>query len=202
MKNNLRFISIDGTRGIGKTTQVRRLAGALRDIGLNVKILHIKDTLPSINRVLDDAVNFLEQDGKNMIVCDGSIARMIVSDDQSKMHQSQIFEKYRDVIFKYENMNHKYGMVNILLISDDIDLCNTHILKQVKLTKVQKEPVNDKFKETEIVDRMRIFDSHVVSKTVKYHPLEITREDSILDVESDIWDFLESISTLKKPSKE
>lgn len=202
MRKPLRIINIDGVDGIGKTTQIRILYTSLKADGIPVKVLHLKDNVKSALALSYEANEFLKENENGIVICDGSIARMIVVDDLAGISQQDLMEKYRSVIFEYEKLNHSYGVTNILMVTDDVQFCHNRILKRGKLANKEESGILDFEHEKDIVKGMKFFDSHIISKNLKFHVVEIESEDSILEIKEEIWDFLTENYTIKKPSSE
>ena len=198
MKKDLRIVSIDGIRGVGKTSQAFLLCRYLESYDINSKLLKLEDNIESILDSIDKLWKMLEKEDC-IVICDGSIARMIEVDIQRQMPMKDVYEKYRIVINEYEKLYHKYGMANLLITINEPTECQERINKRNSLFKESIELI-DIVGQNNISSGLSRFDSYVFNVNIKFHTVETEKEDSMLDVRDDIYKILESNFNIKKPS--
>lgn len=196
----LSIINIDGPQGIGKSSQVGLLKHYVESKGVKCKVLKLNDTIPSAIDCINEAYDFLEEfDG--IVITEGSIAEMIQVDINAGMQTNDVREKYRQVIFQYEKLYHQYGMANILITIDDIDVCKSRLEKRARLFQQDVKIINEKL-EKELVKGLKSFDNHVITINLKFHVIDTEESEKMLDVHKKIVDLIESNFEIKKPSFE
>jgi len=200
MKKRLSIINIDGVDGIGKTTQINVLTGYFLRLQLPFLLLQLEDNTKSALKCAKATWEFLEKEPDGIVICDGSIAKMMVLELIKGVGSKNIVEKYREILHEHELLNHKYGMANILMIIDDIKVCHERILKRGKLMKIHEEGITDFKLEAEIIKGLRTFGIHTISKSLDFHILETDDSESILDINEEILKYLENNFEIKKPS--
>jgi hypothetical protein len=197
---DLSIVNIDGPQGIGKTSQVSLLKKYIESKGLKCKVLKLKDTIPSAIDCINETYDFLEEfDG--VVITEGSIAEMIQIDINAGMPTLDVREKYRQVIFQYEKLYHQYGMANILLTIDNIDVCKCRLEKRARLFQQDVEIINEKL-ERELINGLKSFDNHVITTNLKFHVLNTEEDQKMLEVHGDIIKLIEKNFKIKKPSFE
>ena len=90
-------------------------------------------------------------------------------------------------------------MANILLVMDDLDTCNDRLLKRAKFTEKEQIGIVDYQAEWYIIMGLRRFDDNVISKSLKFHVVETDTDDSILEVQEDLMEYLIENFPIKKP---
>lgn len=199
MKKKLQIINIDGTEGAGKSTQINMLATDMRLVGFDVLVNRLDDTIESALECSNKTNEFLKKSPDGLVINDGSIARMIVSDLSSGMSQHDAIEKYRPIIHEHEKMFHKYGTANILIILDDFELCNKRLKREAELLG------NDSYKqilphiENVIIQGLRKFDANMITNNLKFLTMEIHGDNTILEIKDSIIKKLEDNFEIKKP---
>lgn len=200
---NINVINIDGVNGLGSSTQVNILARKLRLEGHTVLVNRIEGNLESNLVAADATVDFLKKNPNGIVINDGSIAKPIQLDIQNGMGFDNLYEKYRNILFTYEAIQHKYGLVNILLITDNMELCNERVIKKKALagdsTSVGVEDIE---REINLVKGFKIFDNYTIKKSLKFQILMIDGDESILEVNKDIMKIITEKFTIKNPSFE
>lgn len=199
MEKPLNIINIDGVDGIGKTTQIHMMAMNLKKAGVPVLTVFIDDSIDSALDAAKKIDEFLGSNPNGMVLSDGSIARMIVVDSLSGMQKSKIVQKYQSVIHAYEGLHYKYGVTNILMITEDIQFCHDRLVKRGKLLKKPEKGIESFQDQLDIVQGMRLIDAHTISKQLIFEVFDIDEEDSILEVQDMIWDYLKEKFGIKKP---
>lgn len=198
MKKLLKIVNIDGVRGIGVTTQTNMLRLSLQKMGLSVKSLKMEKTVDSISKCLSEIESIINENSNDVVVIEGSMARAISIDILSGMSQSLISDKYREIINKYEVLNHKYGIANILLISDDLKMCEDRIKKRKRLLNQQDMSDVDFNLEKDIVKHMNLLDNTTIIKSIKFHIINIEKDDYMLNVQDAIITYLDNNFQTKK----
>jgi adenylylsulfate kinase-like enzyme len=122
MKRPLRIISIDGTRGAGKSSQISLLSKHLKSIGMTVSTLYMTagEPIQSGLIAIEFCETFLAKNDKNVVILDGSIARPMVVDIMSGMSNTNLMEKYKALTSAFERLDHRYDVANFLLVMDDM----------------------------------------------------------------------------------
>jgi thymidylate kinase len=202
MRKPLNIINVDGMDGVGKTVQIQTLSNYLRVRNIPFIVNHLQDNIESAKICINKTNAFLKENPDGIVVNDGSIARMIVIDLSSNLSVLEIEDKYKEILHDYQRTDHQYGVLNILLIIDDISVCNERILRRDRLWGRDSKGLEDPDKELSLMNGMKIFDNHVLSKNLKFQVVETYHSDSILDVHQLILDVLKEDFYIKKPSNE
>ena len=190
MKNPLRVISVDGTRGSGKTSQINMLSRHLKALGFTVSILKSGQTPQEITTILKHIDSFLPKDPKSMVIMDGSIARPMVADLVSGKPSTEVVDSFKLPMHEFERIDQKYGIVGILFVMDDIEESNRRVTNRAKILKEGDLSIVDTAKENEIISGMRTFNNHVASKNVDFHTFNIEPENTIMDIHKAVVDYL------------
>ena len=184
MKKKLNIINIDGPQGVGKSSQVALLKNYLDSIGVKCKVLKLQGNIPSAIDCIHQTYKFLEE-ADGVLITDGSIAEMIQIDINSGIPYLEIQEKYREVLHHYEVMYYAYGMANILLTIDDLEVCKQRIEKRAKLFKNEPDFIDKKL-EKELIDGLKIFNNYMFTNNLKFHVIETESGEKMLDVHKKI----------------
>jgi len=196
----LSIVNIDGPQGIGKTSQIGLLKKYIESKGLKCKILKLNDTIPSAIDCINETYDFLEEfDG--VVITEGSIAEMIQIDINAGMQVNDVRQKYLQVIFQYEKLYHQYGMANILLTIDDIEICKCRLERRARLFQEDVEIINEKLERT-LIKGLKSFDNHVITINLKFHVIDTEEDEKMLDVHKKIVELIEDNFQIKKPSFE
>ena len=192
MKKPLKIISVDGTRGTGKTSQIKMLAKYLKSLGLTCSTLDSGDNIQSMSIAIKFTESFLDNpfNPNGVVILDGSIARPMVQELIGGVSTPKVMDKYKNVIHDYERLDQKHGMVGLLLVMDDIDELNNRITKHRELSGKDSNDVVDLSRESDIVNGMRTFNNHVVSKNIKFHTINIEPVNSIIEINKAMIDYL------------
>lgn len=190
MKKPLKIISIDGTRGAGKTSQISMLSKHFKSLGFMVSTLKAGHDVQSGLIALKFIESFLPKADDTIVILDGSIARPMVSELIDGIPSTTVIDKYKHVMHDYEVLDKKYGIVGLLFVMDDIDKANERLLKHNELTETNDKKPVDLQKEVDIVSGLRTFDNHIASKNVKFHTFNIEPDDTILAINSAVVEYL------------
>jgi len=190
MKKILRIISIDGTRGSGKTSQIAMLSKYFKAAGLQCLTLKAGDDVKKGLEAISLTESFLTKDPKAIVILDGSVARPMVTDITTGMSTPSVTDKYRELTHSYEKINHHYGVACFLIVMDDIQECNRRISKFKESTGTPSQVIDNLSMESEIVNGMRFFDNHITSKNIKFHVINIHPKNSMIEINKAIMDRL------------
>lgn len=185
MGRPLRVISIDGTRGAGKTSQIAMLSRHLKSIGMVVSTLKMADGEDPIQSGLVSIAfceSFLAKGDNHAVILDGSVARPMVVDIMTGMPNTVLLEKYKLLMQAYERLEHKYGIASILMVMDDMEECNRRIKKFKQLTGQGNDEFLDLNQEHDVVSGMRFFNSHIASKNINFQVLDLLPYQSMIDI--------------------
>lgn len=204
MAKPLRVISIDGTRGAGKTSQIAVLARHLKSIGMVVSTLKMADGDDPIQSGLVSLAfveSFLAKGDNHVVILDGSIARPMVVDTMTGMSTPNLLEKYKLLTSGFEKLDHKYSVANFLMVMDDMAECNRRIKKFKALTGQGNDEFLDLNHEHDIVSGMRFFNNHIASKNLKFEVLDLLPHQSILDINKLVLEKLASKYEFELPKR-
>jgi hypothetical protein len=184
MKRPLRIISMDGTRGAGKSSQIALLSKHLKSIGMTVSTLKMTDGEPiqSGLAAIDFCQNFLAKSDSHAVILDGSLARPMVIDIMAGMSNTNLMDKYKLLTTAFEKLDHQYDVAHFLLVMDDMAECARRIEKFKALTGQEKEGIEYFAHEQDIVSGMRFFNNHVASKNLIFQVLDLFPHQSMLEI--------------------
>jgi hypothetical protein len=204
MARPLRIISIDGTRGAGKTSQIAMLSRYFKSIGFQVSTLKMTDGDPIQSGIiaLNYIESFLPKGDNTMVILDGSIARPMVADIITGMSNTNLLEKFKLLTHAYERVDHKYGIACFLMVMDDMQECNRRIEKFKSLTGIDANVVEDLIQERDIINGMRFFNNHIASKNIQFQVLDIEPHHSMLEIHKTIMGKLSDKYEFAKPKKD
>lgn len=198
MNKKLNIISIDGAEGVGQTTQINLLFKHFKDLDIPVLVNTLDDSIPSAFAMIKQTNKFLQQNPNGIVLNDGSIARMIVIDMSKLTHNKTLIEKYRLIMNEHEYLSHQYGMGNILLVPDDIEFCKKRLIRRAKLKKEKTPNLNQLYHQMDIVRGMRFFNNHVISRDVNFNIIDISDDESMLQIHNKVLNLLKEIFDIKK----
>lgn len=199
MKKQLHIINIDGLEGVGQTTQINLLYKYFKDLGVPVLTNKLENTITSMLEIIIKTRAFLEINPNGVVLNDGSIAEMIVVDMTRCMPNSELIEKYREVINEHDYLSQDYGMCNLLLVPENIEMCSKRIIKRCKIT--QEIPdLDDLPYLMDIVKGMEFFDRHTISRQIKFNVINIEEHKSMLEVHNLLMKTIANSFEIKKPS--
>lgn len=200
MRNPLNIINIDGVDGVGKTTQIDLLYKLFSENQKKILKITLEDTIESASECADKTDQFLTENPGGMVIADGSIAKMIVSDYVGGLTKESILSKYGNVLHRFACLSQKYETANLLLINKNIQNSIANIEKREKVTANKNIKVDkDLIREREVVRAMFNFNDNAITKNIKFVAIEIDNDDYILDIQDKIWDYLTKNFDVKKP---
>lgn len=176
------MISIDGTRGAGKTSQIGILARHFRSMGVNVLSLNSGGGIKTEIETLSKAEEFLTSEPNGIVILDGSIARPIVMDIIAGMSNPTILEKYKELTHIYERLDHKYGIACFLMVMDDMEECNRRIKRKKELTGSGGLEIENLVEEGSIVSALRLFNNHITSKNIHFQTIVFEKTNPMLEI--------------------
>jgi len=200
MQKYLRIINIDGTEGSGKTTQIHLLKPFLTSFGVDVRIHHLIDNIQSGIDMSKETLEYLQSNEYGLVINDGSVARMMVTDLVDSMPTNDVIEKYRELIFIQDSLYHQFGTANILLVMNDVKEAHRRMVQKQKMMGKEPEGAFDLSREEKIVQMMRLFDNHVVSRNTKFETIDVEPETPMLGTLEAIKKYLKDNFEIKKPS--
>ncbi len=201
MKKQLNIINIDGTRGLGKTTQINLLSSYMKRNSIPFIINTLDDTIPTAMKLIDEATQFLIDSPDGIVVFDGSVAEMIVLDMAKGIHMTALEEKYKDVLQKYEVLNHRFNMTNLLLIPDNLQMCHDRIIKRAKLIGQKSDGLKNWTLVRYVIRGLRDFDDYSISRSMTFHVIDVYETETILNIYDKIKSHLKENFEIKKPLK-
>jgi len=203
MRKKLKIVTLDGIDGIGKTSQAIVLSNYFKNLGIPCKINTLKeDDVSFISEHIDNIKLFIKENPEGIIINDGSIAKMMIVDLCNGIKRDDVLEKYKNALYEYQVLNHLYGICNILILLDDVSICDERIKKRDSLLGVESRGILDYQKEVVLMEGMKTFDNHIASKNLIFHIVNTIPEDSILDINKEVIEIINQNFEIKKPSKE
>lgn len=200
MEKDLKIITLESLKGAGVSTQVRLLKQQFILLGYEVKVIKFIDN----DRVLDQVCEtkaFLDSHSKAIVINDGCFAKTIASDILDAYSQHLLEDKYKYILYEYEYLKHEYELINIVLLPDDELIGHQRLAKYAKILEKECKLPKDLLKEKHMLKVLGILDSHVITRTIRFHTVDIDSDDKILDINDKIWELLGKLG-IKKPSEE
>jgi Cdc6-like AAA superfamily ATPase len=189
MNNKFQIINIEGAEGVGKTAQVNLLRNYLKDkVKLSVRTLQY--TTPKALELMENTTKFLEENPEGLQINDGSIVRMIVKDISTGLSKDEVTNKNSDIIHAFEVLNHRFSNLNILLLPQNIEMCQDRITKRQKLLRLKEKQI-DFVEESAIVKGLYNFSDHMLSLNVKLKVIIVEEKDTMLSIHKKILEILE-----------
>ena len=183
------IINIEGAEGVGKTAQVNLLRNYLKDkVKLSVRTLQY--TNPKALELMENTTKFLEENPEGLQINDGSIIRMIVKDISIGLSKDEVTNKNKDILHAYEVLNHRFSNLNILLLPQNIEMCQDRINKRQKLLRLQEKQI-DFVEESAIVKGLYNFSNHMLSLNIKFKVIIVEENDTMLSIHKKILEILE-----------
>lgn len=189
MKKSLKIVSIDGTRGTGKSSQVRMLADYLKKAGLKCSTLKAGEDAQHNLISLQFIESFLAKGDDHVVILDGSIARPMVTELISGTSAVDVIDHYKHVMHDYEKLNQKYGICGILFVMDDLEEILRRYERFTELTGIVIQDL-DLTKEHDIISGMRTFNNHIASKNISFHVFNMDSGDSIMAIQKEVVKYL------------
>lgn len=201
MENKLKIINVDGTKGVGKTSQINMLARYFKTLGFTVSVLKSATNPEEMVAELKLIDYLLFKDSKAIIIVDGSVARPMVTELISGIPGNQVIDKFKHVMHEYEGLDKKYGIVGLLLVMDEIHVAEDRFLRKKQYTPEITEEFGNHVNELDIVSGMRTFNNHIASRSIEFHVFNIEPEDTMMEIHKEILKYLSGEYNLPKPVK-
>jgi|GEM_PF-4905852 len=222
-KKSIKFVSFDGSDGLGKSTQLNQLKMALQAKGANIHstrllggdktddyqlalrtvLLHDKFPVDSVELeeqlfALTDlegikiARKFLEDNPNGVVLKDRAIASHLVYALAKGMTLEQITECHAKVIHAEEILNQDFGVLNIVMVPDDVKWPLERIRKRAETT---GEPIVERLENLDNQERVISFlkqlKDYDVLRNLTMEVVEVSEDDSILEVQEKVAKVLE-----------
>lgn len=185
METNYQIITIESIQSIGVSSQVKILSQQLR-IHKNIKISkHGK--LEDISKQSKEINEFLSENKSNLVLNDGSFAIDIARDIANGYNHKDLEFKYRNIIFEYEKLFHKYNMLNLILLPENIELSKKRSEKRAKLLNIPINTINLE-KEYDTLLILSHLNNYTFTRNIEFKSIKVFEGESILDINEKIWD--------------
>lgn len=201
MGRPLKVISIDGTKGSGKTSQIGMLARLFRSNGLPCEVFSAGKTIPSGQLAIDKIRHFLKSNPDGIAILDGSIARMMVSELLIGKSKEKVMDEYKHLTHDYERLDHDYGIAAFLMIMDDLAECERRLNRQKQLLGVDAGTY-DLTHEADIINGMRFFNNHVASKNMTFRVIDIENNNTMMEINKTLLKILSENYTMPSLKKD
>lgn len=189
-KKKLSIVNLAGPLGIGVSTQSDLLVRHFKDSGREV--FHLKASQNSPVEIilgrLGPAKEFLDKNPNGLVINDDFFATSIIGDNQSGLHHDLLTEKYKDVFFEVQTLDHKFGLSNIFISIDDLDVCESRYNKKCALFKVP--PSYDELYESKFAQSLMNFNGSIYAQNLYFHDIETSEFETILMVHCKILAYL------------
>lgn len=202
MRNKLDVLCIDGTTGVGKTTQAIMFHNFLNSLGIKHKVFSLKE-VDDIQYTTDQLVSITDYLNKNpdgIAICDGSIASDIVDDMVRNMLKEDIWTRHENNLQIYESLNNTFNIVNVLLTPKDVSMCYDRIKKRTEIYNDEEVEVENEEHLRRTASSLEIFDNNMLTNNIKFHNIKVSRSDSMLDIHQAIKNIIKESHQIKKPS--
>ena len=190
MNKPLRVISVDGTRGSGKTSQINMLSRLM--MSLKLPFLVVKpgsDELSTIT-ALKESDLFLQNTPNGVVIMDGSVARPMVLDLIAGTSPMVVIDRFKHTMHNYEILHQKYNIASLLFVMDNAEKARERLAKKSVLEGNEGVNIKDTDVETELISGMRTFNNHIASKNIKFHTFNLEPSDSIMAIHEQVKKYL------------
>lgn len=189
MARPLKIISIDGTKGSGKTSQIGMLARLLKDNSIPCLVIQAGKDIAAGQVAIQKIRTFVSENPNGIAILDGSIARMMVSDLMIGKAKDRVIDEYKYLTHDYERLDHEFGIASFLMIMDDLKEGERRLVKRKALLGIEAEEYDPGY-EADIVNGMRFFNNHVASKNMTFRIIDIESEDTMMKIHKKLMDLL------------
>lgn len=204
MARPLKIISIDGTKGSGKTSQIGMLARLFKTSDIPCLVVGAGKDAASGQLSIQKIRTFIAENPNGIAILDGSIARMMVADLMIGKQKEAVIDEYKHLTHAYERLDHEFGIAAFLMIMDDLGEGERRLVKRKALLGIDTENYDPAY-EADIVNGMRFFNNHVASKNMTFRIIEINNDDTMMDVNRNLMKSLNNnydMPSLKKDKNE
>lgn len=176
------MVSVDGVRGVGKSTQTSYLCNLLAQKYPKV----IRKTINNNSlEIIEECMDILDKDSETVIVVDGFISRDIIYDWSHNMPLLEIEEKYKDLIHKLRVLDHKYRTLSIILNPDRLDWCRDRFFKFLSLREMPLVEYS-LAEESNLLSGFRRFDNLSITQNLKFNLIDVFEDESIMEISKKI----------------
>lgn len=190
-RRKLSVLNLDGVEGTGKTTQLNIMANHLRTLEIPFTINQLDGSDESIAEAIGKTEQFLKDNPNGLVLNDGTIARAIVIHLSTGTPYQAIEELYKDDLHRLQVIEHQFGMVNVLLIPENLDTMDIRIKRRQELMEQEVVGVVDKVLQNTLKNGFEMFDNSVLSRNLKFQTLQVDDDESIMAVHKNIVSLLE-----------
>lgn len=202
MSNKLDILCIDGTTGVGKTTQIVLFCNLLKSHNIKYKVFSFgeaEDTLDTKKELLK-LKDYLENNPEGLALCDGSIAADISDDIAKNMLKEDIWDKHQENLQICESINNTYNIINILLTPSNVMLCYDRIKKRSDIYHHDKVEMETPEHLKRVSNSLRMFDNNMWTLNMKFHNIDIDGSESMTTLHTKIQNTVSQQYQIKKPS--
>ena len=187
-----KIITLESIKGVGISTQCRLLKRYYHDsFGIEANINIFNNSIESELNNIKKTIEYFNKDIK-IVINDGCFVKLVSYDIVNAVHQDKIYEKYKDILQQYEVLFHKYEMINLLLIPNNIKMGYDNLLRKSTIIDMDIPEFNQ-LKESKIIQALKLLDNYTMFQNIKFYSLHIHEDESILDVHKKIVDKLNNI---------
>lgn len=197
-KRNLRILNIDGVEGVGKTTQLNIMANYLKNLNMPVQMNKIVDSDESLKIAIDRTEKFLNEHEDGIVLNDGTIAKAMVVQLSTGSRYQDIEDRYKDLLFRLQVLDHSHGMVNVLVVPDNLDSCDARLRKRQGLFGEEITGIIDSIMQQTLMKGFADFDNSVLSRNLKFQVLKAYNDESIMQVHKNLLQLLTDSFEIKK----
>jgi len=197
----LDVLCVDGILGVGKTAQVIMFRNFLNQHKIPHKIITLatksvedaKDQLKNINQ-------YLITNPDHIVICDGSIASSIVQDIADNMHSNHLWDKHKDTLQLYEELNSRFNFINIILTPNNLDMCDERLRKKANMSGQIKEELVNKERLMVIANGLQRFNNNILTYNIKINNINMQGHENITDIHKKILGIIGEKLQIKSPS--
>ena len=197
-RRNLRILNIDGVEGVGKTTQLNIMANYLKNQDIPVQLNRIADSDESIETAIDRTEKFLKEHDDGVILNDGTVAKAMIVQLSTGSRYQDVEDRYKELLFRLQVLDHSYGMVNILVVPEDLNSCDARLKKRQELFGEEVKGIVDPIMQQTLVKGFADFDNSILSRNLKFQVLKVYDDESIMKVHKNLLQLLTDSFEIKK----
>lgn len=176
MDKNIRIIEIYGPKASGKTAQIQLICNYLKSLDIEYIVFEKADST--------DLRKYLENDSDKIIINEGVLIDEVQEDLKIGKTKEYILEKYKQNLFDYSVLSHKYKILQIILMPENynpeyyertIRLANLLEL-QNSVTEKEVEYSYDTYKHLKLVNKYDFF------QNLDFKIVNFDENDTILEI--------------------
>lgn len=199
-KQRLQILNIDGTQGCGKTTQLNLITAPYRALELPIKYNLVKPTKESIMVAAKETAVFLQENPEGIVLNDGSLANPMIQELIKGTPLSLIEDDFRDLLYNFQVLSHSYAMANIIIIPENMEMCDKRIKLGQKLSLLEETGIEDVFLQQEIMKGFNIFDHSSLSRNLKFQTLTVYENENMMEINKNLIKMVSVDFDIKKGS--